>query len=75
MMLTSRQSRMTGDADTSLLPVHVHEPALQAAARRTENLQNTQPQEKKKKKKDYLHMQGLDQKHIYECFFFNCEDF
>lgn len=38
MMLTARQSRMTGDADASLLPVHVHEPALQAAARRTEHL-------------------------------------
>lgn len=41
-MLTTRQSRMTGDTDTSLLPVHVHEPALQAAARRTEHLKNTQ---------------------------------
>lgn len=43
-MLTTRQSRMTGDTDAGLLPVHVHEPALQAAARCTEHLKNTQPQ-------------------------------
>lgn len=40
-LLTTGQRRMTGDTDASLLPVHVHEPALQAAARRTEHLQNT----------------------------------
>lgn len=40
MMLTGRQSRMTRDANPSLLPVHVNELTLLAAARRTEDLKN-----------------------------------
>lgn len=40
--LTGRQSRVTGDADSSLLLVHVKQLALEAAARRTEHLQNTE---------------------------------
>lgn len=47
-MLTTRQSRVTGDADASLLPVHVHEPALQAAARRTEHLKKHTDRQTKK---------------------------
>lgn len=36
--LTGRQSRVAGDADSSLLLVHVNQLALEAAARRTEHL-------------------------------------
>lgn len=39
-LLTTGQSRMTGDTDPGLLPVHVHEPALQTAACSTEHLEN-----------------------------------
>lgn len=39
-MLTIRQSRMTGDTDTGLLPVHVREPAFETAACCTEHLEN-----------------------------------
>lgn len=46
-MLTTRQSRMTCDTDASLLPVHVLESALQAAARRTEHLQKNMWTKKK----------------------------
>lgn len=46
MMLTTCQSRVTGDTDTSLLPVHVREPALQTATRRTEHLKNNTERQK-----------------------------
>ena len=56
---------MTGDTDASLLPVHVHESALQAAACRTEDLK------KNKEKKDTIcttfiqRMSTLDEKSFY----------
>lgn len=40
--LTSRQGRVTVDADSSLLPVHVDQLALQAAAGGAEHLQDTE---------------------------------
>ena len=65
LMLTTRQCRVTGDTDAGLLPVHVHEPALQAAARRTEHL--------KKHKVKYIIMcfcyrlRTLDKKNTFYC--------
>lgn len=77
MMLTSRQSRMTGDTDPSLLPVHVNELTLQTAARRAEHLKNTQPQIKEKKEiicTAFLQrMSTLDEKHFSTWFYSNCE--
>lgn len=40
--LTGRQGRVTGDADSSLLPVHVDQLTLQAAAGGAEHLQHTE---------------------------------
>ena len=37
-LLTAHQGRVAGDTHPGLLPVHVRQPALEAAARRTEHL-------------------------------------
>lgn len=70
LMLTTRQCRMTGDTDASLLPVHVHEPALQAAARRTEHLKKTHTG------KIYYYLFLLKAEHTgRKTFHCNCEEF
>ena len=40
-LLTTHESRMAGDTNPGLLHVHVHQPAFQTAAGRTEHLTHT----------------------------------